>query len=111
MQTELDALRLILAKEHSFSPKMRYLTPSHESMVPLLIWFSAFFRQREVPVIQQEQREYRLRMVNFICESSAGTFYDLTSWQISSITNFLNTLEEEEHGKANRFLNFVEANC
>lgn len=110
MQTELDALRLILAKEHSFSPKMRYLSPGHEAMVPLLIWLSAYFRQQGRQISQPEQREIRLRMVSFICETPIDSFYDMTSWQISSITNFLKDLEEEEYGKANRFLNFVETN-
>ena len=111
MQTELDALRLILAKEHSFSPKMRYLSPSHESMVPLLIWLSAYFKQKEARMFPPEQREARLRMINFICETSVESFYDMTSWQISAITNFLKDIEEEEYGKANRFLDFVETCC
>lgn len=110
MQTEIDALRLLLAKEHSFQPKMRYLSPSHEAMVPLLIWFSAYFRQKEDRIPQADQKEIRLRMVNFICESSIDSFYNMTSWQISTITNFLKTLEEEEYGKANKFLSFIEAN-
>ena len=107
MQTELDALRLILAKEHSFSPKMRYLSPDHEAMVPLLIYFGEYFKQKE-RMSQEEKRAIRLKIINNICESSYESFYQMTSWQLSAITNFLKDLEEEQHGKAYQFLEYVE---
>ena len=80
MQTELDALRLILAKEHSFSSKMRYLSPDHDTMVPLLIYFGEYFKQKE-RMSQEEKRAIRLKIINNICESSYESFYQMTSWQ------------------------------
>jgi len=110
MQTELDALRLMLAKEHSFSSKFRYLSPNHEAMVPLLIYFGEYFKQKG-RMSQDEKRAIRLKIVNAICESSYESFYQMTSWQLSTITNFLKDLNEERDGKAYQFLEYVETNA
>ena len=107
MQTELDALRLLLAKEHSFSPERRYLSAGHDQMVPLLIYFNTYFVTYHRGMSQESKKRIRLDIVNKICESNITSFYQMTSWQLSTITNFLETLNTEHEGKANEFLDFV----
>ena len=108
MQTELDALRLILAKEHSFSPDRRYLRVSHDQMVPLLIMMNEYFLSKPNFMTMNRKRFVRLSIMSKICEANFNSFYEMTFWQISSITNYLSNLEEEEHGKSKDFLKFVE---
>lgn len=108
MQKELDALRLLLGKEHTFSPERRYLTIGHDQMVPLLIIFNEYFMKYTFHRTQESKRIVRLMMVSYICEANFSSFYQMTVWQVSTITNFLSVLNEEEDGKAYRFLEFVE---
>lgn len=105
MKTELDALRLIIAKEHSFPEHLKYQKPVHENMVPLLIFIQGYQNENGVPA--EARREERLAMMGFICETIFSSFYEMTEWQIRSITNFVSDLEEEEHGKGRRFLEYV----
>lgn len=108
MQAELDALRLLLAKEHSFSPDRRYLTVGHDQMIPLLIIFNEYFMLYTSHRSVESKRLARLLIASYICEANFRTFYEMTVWQISTITNFLTTLNEEESGKAYEFLKYVE---
>lgn len=107
MNVDLDALRLIIAKEHSFSPRQRYLEPSHEAMVPLLIAFTDYFKYIDSTLSLAEKRELRLKAMGIICQKDVSSFYDLTSWEVSSIANFLKGLNDEEENKASRFIDFV----
>jgi hypothetical protein len=112
MQNELDALRLLLSKEHTFSPERRYLRVGHEQMIPLLIFFNDFFIQYGYSKYSPERkRDKRLRMASLICEANFSTFYDLTAWQLQTITKYLFDLNEEEYGKAYKFLKFIEENA
>ena len=107
MKVELDALRLIIAKEHSFTSKMRYLDPGHEAMVPLLISFTEYFKSLEEPLTQDEKREIRLSAIGNVVQRPIESFYNLTSWELSSITNFLKELNEEQDDKANKFIEYL----
>lgn len=110
MKTALDALRLILAKEHSFDPRMRYLQPNHDSMVPLLIMFSEYFKYVETSLTQDERREIRLAVMSTIVQRPVESFYTLTSWEISATANFIKELNDEEANKGNRFIEYVASN-
>jgi hypothetical protein len=109
MQVELDALRLILAKEHSFTPERRYLHVGHSDMVPLLIQFGNFFQSKNKYYNQHQKDFLRHQIVGFIIEKPINSFYDLTYWQTVSISKFISNLNEENYGKGSEFLSYVES--
>ena len=109
MQTELDALRLILAKEHSFTPERRYLRIGHPDMIPLLIHFGTYFQSKNRYYNQHQKDFLRHQIVSCIIEKQINSFYELTYWQVVSISKFLSNLNEEENGKGSEFLNYVES--
>lgn len=107
-QIELDALRILLTRENSFAPQYRYLKPSHECMIPLLIHFDQYFSVKGLRNIDRK-RDLRLRMVSYICQENITTFYDLTYYQVKTIADFLFHLEEGEGlARKFKFLEFVE---
>lgn len=109
MQIELDALRLMLAKEDTFSPERRYLRVGHSDMIPLLIQFQAFF-QRKNRYLNQHQKDFiRHQLVGFIVEKQIDSFYDLTYYQTVTISKYLQSLDEEDNGKGSEFLEFIES--
>ena len=108
METDLQALQIILEKEHSFNPERRYIRIGHADMVPLLISFDKYFLSKSCHMSQDKKKQVRLKIVGYICGKQISSFYDLTYWQTVSISQYLFKLEEEENGKGQRFLEYVE---
>jgi hypothetical protein len=108
MQIELDALRLMLAKEDSFSPERRYLRVGHSDMIPLLIYFQNFFQAKNRYLNQHQKDFIRHQITGYIIEKQIDSFYDLTYYQTVTIAKYLQSLNEESHGKATEFLEYLE---